>query len=113
MRWVWVCAAVLGVGAWGARAGAQEEPGAAAVEVSREEAWREDIGFLAGELPKRHKNLYFKVTKEEFEREARLLSERVGALKDHEIVVGMMRLCALVGDAHTGVGAGGTKYALR
>jgi hypothetical protein len=72
-------------------------------ELSREEKWREDLKFLAVELPKRHKNLFFKITREQFDREIAKISEAVPKLTDSEIKLALWRLAAVIGDAHTRV----------
>lgn len=70
-------------------------------ESSRDERWREDVRFYAAELPKRHKNLFFQLPKEDFEREVKNLEARVPKLSDGEIAVEIMRISARVGDGHT------------
>jgi hypothetical protein len=72
--------------------------------LSRDERWREDLRQLAGEWPRSHKNLFFRLKKEEFERMISDLDRAIPSLRDHEIVVRMVRLGAAVGDAHSGVG---------
>lgn len=73
-------------------------------ELSRDERWREDVRFYAAELPKRHKNLFFQLSKNDFEREVKILEERVPKMSDDEIYFALMRITAAVGDGHTGVG---------
>ncbi len=80
---------------------AQVVAGAAPAELSRDDRWREDLKFLAAELPKRHKNLFFKLSREAFDRELARLSESVPKLSDAEIKLALWRLAALIGDAHT------------
>ncbi len=46
-------------------------------ELSRDERWREDVRFYAAELPKRHKNLFFQLSKNDFEREVERLEARI------------------------------------
>ena len=72
-----------------------------APELTREEKWREDLKFLAVELPKRHKNLFFKITRERFDREVAKIGESVPKLSDSEIRLALWRLAAMIGDAHT------------
>jgi len=67
------------------------------------EEWRKDLRYFAEQLPKRHKNLYHAVTREQFERAVVDLDAAIPALQDHEIVVRLMEIAALVGDGHTGV----------
>lgn len=70
----------------------------------RKEAWREDLRFLADELPKRHKNAFHLTTRAGFERAVAELDARIPALSDSEIVVQLSRVVAMVGDGHTSLG---------
>jgi len=65
--------------------------------------WREDLRFFARELPKRHKNLYHTTSREQFERAVAELDAAIPSLQDHQIIVGMIRIAASVGDGHTAV----------
>ncbi|MGH9767564.1 MAG: S41 family peptidase [Blastocatellia bacterium] len=80
-----------------------------APELSREEKWREDLKYLAGELPKRHKNLFFKITREQFDREIARIAEAVPKLSDPEIRLALWRLAAMIGDPHTRIQYGREK----
>ena len=71
--------------------------------ASRVQDWRDDIDSLATELPKRHKNAFFSCKREDFDAAAAALRDAVPRLADHEVVVGLMRLAAMIGDAHTGL----------
>lgn len=64
----------------------------------------EDIDFLVRELPKRHKNLYFRLTRDEFNARAEELKNALPAITADEFLVGLSRLIASVGDSHTTVG---------
>lgn len=72
-------------------------------EISRNEKWREDISFYAEQLPQRHKNLFFKLTREEFSRDVEQLQKDVSVLDDNQIKLRLMIITAKVGDAHTNV----------
>lgn len=63
--------------------------------------WREDLKYLAAELPKRHKNAFHTTTREKFERAVAELDAAIPALQDHQIVVRLLQLTAGVGDGHT------------
>ncbi len=65
--------------------------------------WREDLGYFARELEKRHKNLFHSVTHEEFARAVSELDRAIPELPHHQIIVRMQQIAALVGDGHTGV----------
>jgi hypothetical protein len=67
------------------------------------EQWRQDLGFMADELRRRHKNLYHSVSKPEFDAAVSDLEARIPVLRRNEIIVGMMRIAAMVGDGHTRV----------
>ncbi|MGH9753554.1 MAG: S41 family peptidase [Blastocatellia bacterium] len=69
--------------------------------LSREERWRVDLKYLFVELPKRHKNLFFKITRERFDREIAGIIESVPKLSDSEIKLALRRLTAMIGDPHT------------
>lgn len=71
--------------------------------AARNRAWRAALQYLATELPKRHENLFFKVTKENFAREVARLDAAIPAMQDFEVKIALMRLAAMVGDSHTGV----------
>ncbi|HET6329028.1 MAG TPA: hypothetical protein VFG04_30370 [Planctomycetaceae bacterium] len=63
--------------------------------------WREDLQFLARELPKRHANAFHYISRERFESEVARLDERLPRLDSDEIFVGFDRIACLIGDAHT------------
>lgn len=63
--------------------------------------WQEDLKYLAKELPRRHKNAFHTVTREQFEASVAELNTRIPNLKPYEIIVGLMRIVASVSDAHT------------
>jgi hypothetical protein len=67
------------------------------------EEWRKDLRYFAEQLPKRHKNLYHAVSKEQFERAVTDLDAAMPTLQDHEIIVRLQQIAALVGDGHTRV----------
>ena len=67
------------------------------------EQWREDLRFMAAEMEQRHKNLYHKVSREAFKAAVDDLHARIPTLQRNEIIVGMMRIAAMVGDGHTRV----------
>ena len=63
--------------------------------------WQEDLQFLAKELPRRHKNAFHTVSRQQFEKAVAELNSEIPNLPSHEIVIGLMHLVASVGDAHT------------
>ena len=66
-------------------------------------AWREDVRTLGAELPRRHKNAFAHMTREQWDAAVRRLDGRLPQLKRHEVIVEIMRLAALVRDGHTGL----------
>jgi hypothetical protein len=67
------------------------------------EQWREDLRFMAAEMERRHANLYHSVSREAFAAAVADLHARIPALQRNQIIVGMMRIGAMVGDGHTRV----------
>ena len=67
------------------------------------EQWREDLKSLATELPRLHKNLFFRLPRADFERSVADLERAIPSLREDQIIVAMMRIVASVGDAHTGL----------
>jgi hypothetical protein len=63
--------------------------------------WREDLRFMAAEMHRRHKNLYHSVSRPQFDAAVADLDARIPELQRNEIVVGMMRIAAMVGDGHS------------
>lgn len=71
--------------------------------ATRDGRFVQDIEALAKDLPRLHANLFFKTSREAFEREVESLKTRVAELSDPEVVTGLIRLAALPGDAHTAI----------
>jgi hypothetical protein len=78
---------------------AQTEP-AAPPQLTTQQ-WREDLRFMAAELRTRHPNPFHQVSRAQFEAAVADLDARIPAMQRNEIVVGMMRIAALIGDGHT------------
>lgn len=90
-------------------------PGKASAS-SRDQAWRQDIAALHDGLPSHHANLFFQTTREAWDSAVAELDASVPGLQDYEVVVGMMKVVAMVGDAHTtiqGPAEGFRSYPLR
>ena len=77
--------------------------GIAAPSKNDSEKWLEDLRYLAEEMPKRHRNLFHAMTREEFAGAVKALGKRIPALARHQIIVEMARILALVGDGHTNI----------
>ena len=65
------------------------------------EQWKEDLEYLARQLPKRHKNLFHTISKEQFERKVADLSKRFPDMTELEIRIGLAEIVSSVGDIHT------------
>jgi hypothetical protein len=76
------------------------QSGGAALTV---EQWRNDLAYLAKELPSRHKKAFAKATRADFEKQVADLDSRVPELSEVEIRAGILKLVASVGDSHTNV----------
>jgi tetratricopeptide (TPR) repeat protein len=63
--------------------------------------WREDLRYLAQEMPKVHPNLFHRMTREQFETAVKSLDQRIPTLTRNKIIIELMRLVAMVGDGHT------------
>ncbi len=63
----------------------------------------EDIQYFKEELPKRHKNLFSKISKEEFDDQTEQLLKQVDQLGNKQVFVELNKIVAAVGDAHTSI----------
>jgi hypothetical protein len=63
--------------------------------------WREDLRFLARELPKRHANAFHFTRREDFEKAVADLDSKLRNADADAAWVGLQRIVSLVGDAHT------------
>lgn len=75
-----------------------ESAGAAALSGG---SWRADLRFLARELPARHVNAFHTVSRDDFNRAVASLDARIPSLADHEVIIELQRVVALIGDGHT------------
>lgn len=71
--------------------------------ATRDGRFVQDIEALAKDLPRLHANLFFKTSRDVFDREVESLKTRVAEMTDYEVVTGLMRLAAPPGDAHTAI----------
>jgi hypothetical protein len=74
--------------------------------ATRVDRWREDVDFLARELPRRHRNAFFACRRGDFEGAASALRQGIERMTDEEVVVGLMELVARLGDQHTAIDVG-------
>ena len=69
--------------------------------ATRDGRWIQDVDYLTSQLERLHPNLFFATPRSTFEGAASDLKNEVPRLSDHQMVLGLMRLAALPGDAHT------------
>ncbi|HYK20790.1 MAG TPA: hypothetical protein VEV42_08655 [Pyrinomonadaceae bacterium] len=65
------------------------------------QAWREDLHYLADELPRRHANAFHFISREQFNQAIADLDRQIPSLQNSDIVMGMARILAMIGDGHT------------
>ena len=63
--------------------------------------WRDDLRFLARQLPRNHANAFHTVSRETFDAEVARLDAAIPNLNGDEVLVGLMQIVALIGDGHT------------
>src|ERR1700693_207404 len=73
----------------------------ASVSADDAQRWRADLRFLSLEMPKRHKNLFHSVTREQFDAAISRLDGLIPSLTRNQILVELARIVAMVGDGHT------------
>lgn len=61
----------------------------------------DDIMYFKQELPKRHKNLFSIITKEEFTNSTDKLIDRIDQLNNDQVFIELNKIIASIGDAHT------------
>ena len=76
---------------------------AAGISAAEAEKWREDLRYMAEEMPKRHRNLFHSMTREQFETAVKSLNERIPSLTRNQIIVEFTRIVAMVKDGHTSI----------
>ena len=65
------------------------------------ENWITDLNFLKTELPKKHKNLFHKLTKQEFENGIENIKNQLDEDTDIETSIKLNQLISQIGDSHT------------
>src|SRR5262245_8778446 len=71
---------------------------------TRDARWRQDLHYLASELPRLHGNLFHTLDRGAFTAAVAHLDEQIPGLGDEAIVVAMARIVASADDAHTYLG---------
>lgn len=75
-----------------------------------EEKWIEDINYLRDTLIKNHKNLFFNISKDEFEEKIKNLKSMINELDYEEMKVEISRVIASIKDAHTAIAIPAKRY---
>ena len=65
------------------------------------QGWRQDLQFLATQLPLLHVNPFTKISRAQFDQAVNNLNTDIPTLRDEEILVRLMRIFAMIGDSHT------------
>lgn len=65
------------------------------------EKWREDLHFLATELPKRHESAFNFTPKPKFDAAVMALDNELSTLDGDAVYVRLLALTSMIGDAHT------------
>ena len=73
----------------------------AAADAVRDQAWQQDLDTLAIQLPSLHPNLFFHVSRSEWDASVAAVREAIPQLSDTEVMAAMAWLTALVRDGHT------------
>ena len=63
--------------------------------------WKSDIEYLKTELPQKHKNLFFKYSREEFNSSLDALIAQTGDLSDLQVAIKLQQIITRIGDSHT------------
>src|ERR1044072_4360960 len=65
--------------------------------------WQADVDILSQAMPPQHPNLFRRMKREDFETAVRQFRDRMPSLNEDEIIVGLMKIVAMVHDGHTGI----------
>jgi tetratricopeptide (TPR) repeat protein len=65
--------------------------------------WQADIDFLSDQLQRKHIHVFHKISKPDFDQEVSELRRQVPNLTREQVIAGIMKIVASVGDGHTSV----------
>jgi tetratricopeptide (TPR) repeat protein len=65
--------------------------------------WQTDVDFLSQAMPRQHPNLFRRMKREDFDAAVQQFHDRIPSLNEDEIIVGLMKIVAMVHDGHTGI----------
>lgn len=99
----WATISGTNSGTWQGKEFAGTFEGKTAKEKSETEKWREDLRFLAEEMPKRHKNLFHTMKRDEFEKAVKDLDAKIPTLTKNQTMLELAKIVSLVRDGHTGL----------
>ena len=68
-------------------------------------AWRQDLRVIAEQLPARHPNLFYRMSRQAWDSAVASLDRRLPTMTRNQALVGLMQLVALVSDGHTTINA--------
>jgi hypothetical protein len=68
---------------------------------SRDGRWAQDLDYLVENIATLHRNAFWRVSRADFTARAAELRAQIPTLTDSEIMIGMARLLALIGDGYT------------
>jgi tetratricopeptide (TPR) repeat protein len=69
--------------------------------ASRTDEWREDLQYLAKELPLKHPNAFHAVSRDDFQSAVTKLDKQIPDMTRNQILVSLMRIVSMIGDGHT------------
>jgi hypothetical protein len=78
-------------------------PTAASQELSRDERWRADLRCLVDNIRDIHPKPYWQTPRADFDSAIARLDRNIPRLEDHQVVVELLRIVALLRDGHSGV----------
>ncbi|MDQ4120349.1 MAG: S41 family peptidase [Acidobacteriota bacterium] len=82
---------------------AQNKQSTSTVSAEDAQKWREDLRYMAEQMPIFHKNLFHTMSREQFDAAIKRLHERIPQLARHQIIVEMAKIVAMVDDGHTNI----------
>jgi hypothetical protein len=69
--------------------------------ATRDGRWRQDVEYLARELPRLHANLFHTLSRDAFDARVAALLRDIPSLEDHVVRARLAALVAAISDAHT------------
>ena len=65
--------------------------------------WQEDLQTVSKTIKSKHKNPFHHTTEAEFDKQVKSLNDRIPEMEAPEILIGLMKTAAMIGDGHTAV----------